>query len=300
MRRSFKIIIVLMIISAILCSSVSTALAISDNALWEDAELCPFLEAGEESNSDLCFAAVKVKYDRSINRIYLLFTLEFNEFNNIESCGVIMNFNGMGNIKMMCDGTADYDSNVYFAELEDELHDVHSKNVLLEITVGIKSGVPENVIMNVNVIDTNGVKSNTYNVDITEDEEPIGYADEAAIMDSGERDAKVKTAKVRTTKIKTTKHKTTKHKTTKHKTTKRKTTKPKKSRTGKAADNDNENEDEISQAVIDSGIGDEVEINNRRKKLMLALGVAATLVAVAAGCTAGIKNRKNDKDGGHE
>ncbi len=295
MRRSFKIIIVLMIISAILCSSVSTALAISDNALWEDAELCPFLEAGEESNSDLCFAAVKVKYDRSINRIYLLFTLEFNEFNNIESCGVIMNFNGMGNIKMMCDGTADYDSNVYFAELEDELHDVHSKNVLLEITVGIKSGVPENVIMNVNVIDTNGVKSNTYNVDITEDEEPIGYADEAAIMDSGERDAKVKTAKVRTTKIKTTKHKTTKHK-----TTKRKTTKPKKSRTGKAADNDNENEDEISQAVIDSGIGDEVEINNRRKKLMLALGVAATLVAVAAGCTAGIKNRKNDKDGGHE
>lgn len=295
MRRPFKIIIVLMIISAILCSSVSTALAISDNALWEDAELCPFLEAGEESNSDLCFAAVKVKYDRSINRIYLLFTLEFNEFNNIESCGVIMNFNGMGNIKMMCDGTADYDSNVYFAELEDELHDVHSKNVLLEITVGIKSGVPENVIMNVNVIDTNGVKSNTYNVDITEDEEPIGYADEAAIMDSGERDAKVKTAKVRTTKIKTTKHKTTKHK-----TTKRKTTKPKKSRTGKATDNDSENEDEMSQAVIDSGIGNEVEINNRRKKLMLALGVAATLVAVAAGCTAGIKNRKNDKDGGHE
>ena len=114
-------------------------------------------------------------------------------------------------------------------------------------------------------------------------------------MDSGERDAKVKTAKVRTTKIKTTKHKTTKRK-----TTKRKTTKPKKSRTGKAADNDSENEDEISQAVIDSGIGNEVEINNRRKKLMLALGVAATLVAVAAGCTAGIKNRKNDKDGGHE
>ena len=285
MRRSFKIIIILMIISAILCSSVSTALAISDNALWEEAELCPFLEAGEESNSDLCFAAVKVKYDRSINRIYLLFTFEFNEFNNIESCGVIMNFNGMGNIKVMCDGTADYDSNVYFVELEDELHDVHSKNVLLETTVGIKSGVPENVIMNVNVIDTNGVKSNTYNVDITEDEEPIGYADEAAIMDSGEREAKVKTAKVRTTKIKTTK---------------RKTTKPKKSRTGKAADNDNKNEDEISQAVLDSGIGNEVEINNRRKKLMLALGVAATLVAVAAGCTAGIKNRKNDKDGGHE
>jgi len=133
-----------MIISAILCSSVSTALAISDNSLWEDAELCPFLEAGEESNSDLCFAAVKVKYDRSINRIYLLFTLEFNEFNNIESCGVIMNFNGMGNIKVMCDGTADYDSNVYFAELEDELVLIFVVLTLAVLTLASLS--PESII----------------------------------------------------------------------------------------------------------------------------------------------------------
>lgn len=33
---------------------------------------------------------------------------------------------------------------------------------------------------------------------------------------------------------------------------------------------------------------------------MLALGAAAAIVAIAAGCAAGIKNRKKDKDGGHE
>ncbi len=290
MCRVFKIVIVLITISAILCSSASLAFAISDNALWEDAKLCPFLEAGEESNSDLCFAAVKVKYDRSINRIYLLFTLEFEKFSDIESCGVIMNFNGMGSIKVMCDGTAEYNNNVYFAELEDELHDVHSKNVLLETTVGIKSGIPENVIMSVNVIDTNGVKSNTYNVDITEDEESVDDPDETTKKTSAEKTAKVRTTKVKTTKVKTTKIKTTKYK----------TTKPKKSKTDKGENDDSDSDDEMSQVVIDSGISGDVEINNRRKKLMLVLGAAATVAAVAAGCSAGIKNRKKDKDGGHE
>lgn len=274
MSRTFKIFIILMMISAILCSSASLAFAISDNGLWEDAKLCPFLDAGEESNSDLCFAAVKVKYDRSINRIYLLFTFEFEEFNDIESCGVIMNFNGMGNIRLMCDGTAEYNNSVYFAELEDELHDVHSKNVLLEATVGIKSGIPENVIMTVNVIDTNGVRSNTYSVDITEEEEPTDDSDETTRKFSLEKTTKVKTTKVKTTKLKTTKYKTTK---------------AKKTKTDKG---ENDDGDEMSQIVIDSGINSNIEINNKRKKIMLVLGAAATVVAVAAGCTAGIKNKK--------
>lgn len=285
MRRTFKIFIILMMISAIFCSSASLTFAISDNALWEDAELCPFLDAGEESNSDLCFAAVKVKYDRSINRIYLLFTLEFEKFNDIEACGVIMNFNGMGNIRVMCDGTTEYDNNVYFAEFGDELHDVHSKNVLLETTVGIKSGIPENVIMTVNVIDTNGAKSNTYDVDITEDEEPTDDPDENIGRNSAERAVKVKTTKVRTTKIRTTKYKTSRSR---------------KSKTYKDDKEDSDDEGESSQVIVYSGINDNIEINNKRKKIMLVLGVAATVVAVAAGCTAGIKNKKKDKDGGHE
>lgn len=295
MSRIFRIFIILMMAFAILCSSALGAFAISDNALWEDAKLCPFLDAGEESNSDLCFAAVKVKYDRSINRIYLLFTLEFEEFNDIESCGVMMNFNGMGNIKMMCDGTAEYNNSVYFAELEDELHDVHSKNVLLEATVGIKSGIPENVIMTVNVFDTNGVRSNTYRVDITDEEKPTDESDETTRKASAEKTTKEKTTKVKTTKVKTTKVKTTKLKTTKYKTTK-----AKKSKTDEIGKDDSDDEDEMSQVVIDSGINSNIEINNKRKKLMLALGVAAAVVAVAAGCAAGIKNKKKDKDGGHE
>lgn len=303
MRDFFRAVTAAVMTVAMLCTVNFKATAISDNGLWEDSTYCPILDANEESNSDLCFAAVKVKYDRSINRIYLLFTLEFEEFNDINSCGVIMNFNGMGNIKVMCDGTAEFNNSVYFAELEDKLFDVHSKNVLLEATVGIKSGIPENVMMNLNVIDTNGVKSNTYGVDITEDnvEPNDNSGDTTPEKTTREKTTKTKTTKVKTTKVKTTKVKTTKVKTTKRKTTKVKTTKGKKAKTSKIGPEDVENDEgEEAQIVVDSGIGDNIEINNKRKKLMLALGAGAALVAIAAGCAAGMKNRKKDKDGGHE
>ena len=192
-----------------------------------------------------------------------------------------MNFNGMGNIKVMSDGTAEYDNEVYFAELNDEICDRHSRNILFEATVGIKSGIPDSVTMNVNIIDTKGIKSNTYSVDITEDPE-----DEPTDSNSGsvtQRKPAEKTKKVRTTKVKTTKHKTTKIK---------------KSKTRNAEEEDNE--DEEAQTVIKSDIIGNAETNNKRKNIMLILGAAAAVAAIAAGCSAGIKNKKNDKDGGHE
>ena len=262
---------ILLLISAVIVSYTFNAGAISDNGLWEDSKLCVFLEADGESNSDLCFAAVKVKYDRSVHRIYLLFMLEFNDFNDDLNSGVIMNFNGMGEVTVMSDGTAQYNDNVYFAELNDELADKNSKNVLLETTVGIKSGIPDNLVMDVRVIDTNGVKSNTYSVDISEDAEEETDPDEGA--DSTEKTG-------RTTKTKTTKAKTTKVKTTRSK---------------KSTTQNDDAEDEEPQTVINTYSGEAVTPDNGRKRLTLALGAAAAVIAVAAGCAAGIKNRKKDE-----
>ena len=281
LRGFLKRIGILLLISAVIVSYTFNTGAISDNGLWEDSKLCVFLEADGESNSDLCFAAVKVKYDRSIHRIYLLFMLEFNDFNDDLNSGVIMNFNGMGEVTVMSDGTAQYNDNVYFAELNDELADKNSKNVLLETTVGIKSGIPDNLVMDVRVIDTNGVKSNTYSVDISEETEEETEPD-------GEADSTEKTG--RTTKAKTTKVKTTKPKTTKAKTTKVKTTRSKKSTT-----QNDDAEDEEPQTVINTYSGEAVTSDNGRKRLTLALGAAAAVIAVAAGCAAGIKNRKKDE-----
>lgn len=270
--------ILLLIVSILLSVYVGTS-AISDNGFWEGSKLCYFLKPGTESNNDLNFAMVKVKYDRSINRIYLLFMMEFSDFNDENSIGVIMNFNGMGEVSVFADGTADYDSDVYFAQLDDELADETTMNVMFETTVGIKSGIPENIIMTVSIFDTNGAKSNVYNVDISEETEPDSETDEIA-GNSARKTTKPKTS--RTTKFKT--QKTTKAKTTKAKSSKAKT--------------EDKDLGENNIYSVDSGIESNVTFSNRRKKAAVILGIAATAAAVAGGCAAGIRSRK--KDGGQK
>lgn len=282
MREFLKSLVALfIIIPIVLCSMKIGAIAISDNAVWEDSVYCPILDAGDESNSDLCFAAVKVKYDYEVNRIYLLFMLEFSNFENEDLCGVIMNFNGMGNIKVLADGTAEYNNDIYFAELDDEIADSNSMNVLLETTVGIKSGIPENVVMKVTVIDTKGIKSNLFSVDVTDESDP--FTQEDAEPTGSRKDATSKTKKVRTTKVKTTKTKTKKAKTTKVKTSK--------SRKTKSSDG----EDEYFTDIIEVQ-SDNITYDDSRRKLVLAFGGAAALIAIAAACASGIKGREERKD----
>lgn len=276
-----KRILILLIIAATLCSLTVCTAAISDNALWEDSKTYVLLAAGGESNSDLCFAAVKVKIDRAINRIYLLFMLEFSDFNDDKLSGVVMNFNNLGNIRVMSDGTAEFDSEIYFAQLDDELADRNSKNVLIETTIGIKDGIPENIDMDVNIIDTNGVRSNTFSADIT-DEEP--NSDTPDGDETGNRD---KTKKTKTTKTKTTKAKTTKYKTTKAKTSKTKTDK-------------GEKDEEITVIETESGINSDIGVNNNRRKLALMFGAGAAVVAASAGCAAAIKNKKKHENRGQK
>lgn len=272
---------ILLIVAATLCSLTVCTAAISDNALWEDSKTYVLLAAGGESNSDLCFAAVKVKIDRAINRIYLLFMLEFSDFNDDKLSGVVMNFNNLGNIRIMSDGTAEFDLETYFAQFDDELADRNSKNVLIETTVGIKDGIPENIGMDVNIIDTNGIRSNTFSADIT-DEEPNSDTPNDNKTENRDKTKKMKTTKVKTTKVKTTKHKTAKAKISKTKTD-----------TG-------EKDEEITVIETESGINSDIGVNNNRRKLALMFGAGAAVVAATAGCAAAIKNKKKHENRGQK
>lgn len=297
MKACCKVFIVILIIVSILCSQTFGTFAAFDSTEWDDASLHILLEAYDVSNSDLCFAAIKVKYDYRINRIYILFLLEFDGFNDDMLSGAVMNINGYGNVKIMADGTTEFNPEVYYAQLDAEYADSRSNNIIMETTLGIKNGIPDNVNMDVNIIDTYGVRSNTFHVDITEAEDSGGEPDNGG--DDGDNDRKTsksKTTKQKTTKVKTTKKKTTKVKTTKVKTTKVKTTKVKTSKSRKTASNgESAAEEEVEQIIIDAGIDDGVEVNNNRKRLTIAFCAVATLVAVASGCAVGINGRKKRK-----
>ena len=274
-----KILTVALLTVSFLCSVPLNAIAITDNGVWEDSKHCVILEADGESNSDLCFAAVKVNFDRGVNRIHLLFLLEYKKMNDDKLSGVIMNFNNMGDVKIMSDGTAEYDDDIYYAEMVDEISDRYSKNIMLETVVGIKDGIPDKVVMNVNIFDTYGIKSNMYTVDISDgsDEEPY-----AEFEDSTE---------------KSDKEKSTKHRTAKHKTTKVKTTKYKTPRSAKTKTKKNQTKSETSpQTEIDSEIDNNIDVSDSRKRTATAFGAAAAVVAITAGCVTGIKGKKKHRE----
>ena len=279
MKGLMKILTVALLTVTFLCSVPLNAIAITDNGVWEDSKLCVILEADGESNSDLCFAAVKVNFDRGVNRIHLLFLLEYKKMNDDKLSGVIMNFNNMGDVKIMSDGTAEYDDDIYYAEMVDEISDRYSKNIMLETVVGIKDGIPDEVVMNVNIFDTYGIKSNMYTVDISDgsDEEPY-----AEFEDSTDKPVKEKS----------TKHRTAKHKTTKVKTTKYKTPRSAKTKTKK-----NQTKSETSpQTEIDSEIDNNIDVSDSRKRTATAFGAAAAVVAITAGCVTGIKGKKKHRE----
>lgn len=274
-----RILTVALLTVTFLCSVPLNAIAITDNGVWEDSKLCVILEADGESNSDLCFAAVKVNFDRGVNRIHLLFLLEYKKMNDDKLSGVIMNFNNMGDVKIMSDGTAEYDDDIYYAEMVDEISDRYSKNIMLETVVGIKDGIPDKVVMNVNIFDTYGIKSNMYTVDISDgsDEEP--YAESEDSTD------------------KSVKEKSTKHRTAKHKTTKVKTTKYKPPRSAKTKTKKNQTKSETSpQTEIDSEIDNNIDVSDSRKRTATAFGATAAVVAITAGCVTGIKGKKKHRE----
>lgn len=285
-----KRILTLLFAVAVLCAAAVNAEAAFDGRKWEDAPVYVLLEANSESNSDLCFAVVKVRYSKEINRVHILYMLEFESYSDPALCGVIMDFNDMGRVMIMADGTVEFDQDIYYAELNNVLSDKNSMNVILEVTVGIKSGIPDDLILDTYVFDTNGIKSNEYSNDISEEiDSPEGSDDEQS-SESAEKTTKVKTTKTKTTKVKTTKTKKTKTK----------------ANTSKSSSKENAEPDEYVEfdggkneysVAVDS---EDVESDNERKNLMLIFAASAAVVAIATACSVAMKSKNKRKDRGHE
>lgn len=278
----------LLLAVVVFCTGFVSADAAFDGEKWEDVPVYVLLEANNESNSDLCFAAVKVRYSKEVNRVHLLYMLEFESFNDSALCGVIMDFNDMGSVTVMADGTTGFEQDIYYAELNNILADKNSKNIILEVTVGIKSGIPNDLILDTYIFDTNGIKSNEYSNDISDE-------DGETFEEVTERTTKPKTTKVKKSKVKTTKFKTVKVKTTKAKTAKNKT-----SKTSKIQDDDIRIFDDEQNEYSVNIESEDIDNDNERKNLTLIFGAAAALFAIAAGCSAAIKSKNKRKDRGHD
>lgn len=282
-----KIILILLSASLFLSFSLSVNASSINFEKWNQCRLFEILEYGKESNSDYNGAFMRIDSDTDINQIHFLIMANLENLDGESKAGVKIKFNNIGTVRLFCDGSTEYDSNKFFAEVDNFLSDKGASDIWIEFTVGIKSGIPENLVTELTLYDTNGVASNTYSVDISEYSE-----DEMPDPDNGDFPGRttVKTQKTitsKSTKVRTTKQKTTKYKTTKAKTSKNKST----------DDSEEELEYDSDKTSVNIGEFDDVHVKNERNKLIIICAISAAVFA-AGGFAAGIANSKKNNSRG--
>lgn len=282
--RVFKQIAALVFALFIAAAMVLSALALPDLSKWNDAQMHIVLEDNGESNSAVDCIIIKVIHDSKTNQLHILFMTELKSFNDEINAGVKMSFNDLGDVKLYCNGDYEYDDEVFFAEINDVSSDKKSMALYIEVTVGIKQGIPDELIMDFNIYDTDGVASNTYSVDISDENNSDGE-------DEKSDESNIKTTKVKTTKVKTTKIKTTKAKTVKSKTTK--TAKIKTTTIKTSYEQANGVADEIE--YIGSSDSDDETYTVSDKKIIIIVGASAVIICALTGCLITAVNHKREK-----
>lgn len=260
--------------------SAGTFAAVPNFEKWNQKRLFSVLDYGTDSNSDYTFICLRSDRDDETHQLHLLVMASMNEFNGEEKTGVRLTFKGIGTVELYADGRADYDSSIFSAGIDNILSDEHSKDIWFELTVGIKPGIPEQNIIELSLYDSNGVISNTYTVDLSENSEDE-ITEKADVTDKTSKTQKIKTTKVKTTKVKTTKIKTTK------------SAKSKTSRT--KADSGEDYESKAAYASAEDF--DDVEAADEKHTLII-ISAAAVIACAAGGCAAGIISNRNKNSRG--
>lgn len=270
--------------------SLTASAAVPNLAMWNDCPMYSVLNDGGDSNSAVDCIVIRVNPELESNQFHMLFMADLTSFEDEANAGIKIKFNNFGTVELYCDGRTEYNQNMFFAEIDNVFSDEASMMLGIEFTVGIKPGIPDNMIINFNFYDTQGISSNTYSVDITD-----SYVeDEPEIEDNpgSEGDSVVKTQKIRTTKYKTTKIKTTKIKTTKVRTTKSKADKNSYSDTEEEEDY----EIEVNEQTLQQEAFEDIHVENDKTKLII-ICAAAVIACTIGGCTVGIINSRKKKHG---
>ena len=256
-----------------LCIHIPVSAEKIDLDKWNtDSTLYTIINDGSHSNSAVVMAFLRVRYDRPSNRILMLFCLELDSYTETNKSGVRMQINGGEDIILHADSTAEYNEDKYFAQLRSTA-DKLTKTVFLEVTLGIKDGLPENVQLDFNLYDTEGIASNLYSLDITENSDihPDNQADG-------------------TTSLTTKRTATTKR---------TKTTKSKSKTTTRSAQDKTTAESESSAVSLRQENPDEAVVNITENERVAAITVALACVFLAALGGGYIIRRKNGpNDGG--
>ena len=171
-------------------------------------------DSDAESNSGLRNAQLKVKYDYPSHRMTLLFMLKFDSFTDGDNPSVMLSLNRDESVSFNLNGESEYNEDKYYLDFLSYAQPT-SGVVFFEVTLGVKEGIAATNVLTVVFTDPQGVLSNTYVVNLVEDELNLSEDEQPSDEDDEDDESQGKSKTSKTTKTKTTKVKTTKTKKTK-------------------------------------------------------------------------------------
>ncbi len=144
-----------------------------------------------ESNSGLTNAQIKAIYDYPSHRMRILFMIKFGAFEQEENIGIRFSLNGGEEISLHLNGDTEYNEDKYFLDFT-HFTVPPSGVVYVEVTLGVKEGIPDEQTLKVIFIDPDSQLSNTYTVVMTDGETSVTSEEQTA---KSEKTTKTKTKK---------------------------------------------------------------------------------------------------------
>lgn len=229
MKRIFAAIVSLLILFSFVVSAFSADIDGFDMGTeWDGATTYKLVDG--ESNCNVNFGAVKVKFDSENSAVFLCFMfIDPNMELDNTLVGISLEIENSSPFEItMSSSPAGYDISKYSFDAAMSIDE--NSGATCEVRIGVKEGLPKALDCTVRFIDASGEPSNYYDFTLVNEE----YVETTALVIAPTQDNSdpaynpdlltSKTTKAKTTKVKTTKIKTTREKTTKKTTTKRQTT----------------------------------------------------------------------------
>lgn len=169
MRLYKKSICVLLcvLLSLFMLSSFAGAVTVDGiigNLEWSKAEKFEIFKIGSTTNCDIDFAYMRVLINRDNSEVYLAFQVMQKTAGALNAkttlAGVKLFMKSGTEITCRSDGTNDYNINDY--DVDTKIVIGTNNDLTAEMRIGFKFGVPENIMLGLQLIDSYGEPSNYY------------------------------------------------------------------------------------------------------------------------------------------
>ncbi len=160
---SFLTAVIVIICCSFTCLAVDFD-GVPHNDEWFEGAIYSF-ENPDGFNNDVSFAYMRLIPHPESNQLYLCISMRVDDISSPQSSGVILSLNSGEEIRLDGSGNSPYNTDLYNIEYA-MAYDEGSSNIVYEIMLGVKYGIPNGSYLCVRVCDCRSIPSNEFGFDL--------------------------------------------------------------------------------------------------------------------------------------